>query len=190
MPTVEVIVPDNVIAINGKGYVFSEPFPHEDNLEYLIWHGTPEDGYGRIKFTDDYDIDLWPPLYNEEVAPYVALWQAEHARYMQQQIEREAEQNRRINSPEYRLGQLRFRRQEKLNMYDSVTAQLNRMYRLTDSEEKKAEIDALQLQWDSYAQQLCNLTDNPDSPWDGGQSVGEPYSVPWPEEPPAPKTIQ
>lgn len=189
MPTVEVVVADNVIAVNGVGYKFGEPFPHEDNLEYLIWEGTPETGCGRIKFNDDYDIEIWPPLYEEEVMPYIALWQGEHARQMQERIDRETEVNKYFNSPEYKLRELRIRRQERLDLYDSVTSQLNRMYRLSETDEEKAKINALQMQWDEYAQQLCNMTDNPDSPWDGGLSVGEPYSVPWPEEPPLPKTL-
>lgn len=189
MPIVEVLVPDNVIAVNGLGLHFNDGFPHEDNLECLIWEGSAENGSGFLKFTDDYDMMLLPPLYNEEVAPYIAIWQGEKARQDKQRIEQEAEINRHMNSPEFRLHQLRNLCVEKMTAYDNATHQLDRLYRLAQTDEQKQKIDALQREWDKYAEALCHLTDNPDSPWDGGLSTGTPQSVPWPKEPPRPKTL-
>ena len=189
MLSIHVVPPDNVISVNGIGFDFPEPFPHEENLTHLSWFGSPDDGYGQMDFSDDYSMKLLPPLFEEEVAPYLALWQGEKARRDKLAQQQEFETQQFLNSTEYKLRTLRDMRQERLNLYDTTISQLDRMQRLATTDEMKAEIAELRHKWDAYAEKLCNLTDHPDCPWDGGNSVGEPNSIPWPEEPPTPKSI-
>ena len=73
MPTVTVVPSDKLIIVDGEALVFDAPFAAPANLHALQWNGQR----GHIEWTDDLNWPLEAEAYEEEVAPYVALWQAE-----------------------------------------------------------------------------------------------------------------
>ncbi|MDM8214712.1 phage tail protein [Desulfovibrio piger] len=76
MPTVTVVPSDKLIIVDSEAIVFDAPIPAPSNLHALQWNGTS----GEIEWEDDYNWPLEAEAYEDEVAPYVALWQAEKAR--------------------------------------------------------------------------------------------------------------
>lgn len=74
MPTVTVVPADNLIIVDGKALVF--PFDAPANLHALQWRGDT----GHTEWTDGPNKLLIAEDYDEQVAPYVKLWQAEKAR--------------------------------------------------------------------------------------------------------------
>ena len=72
---VTVVPSDKVISVNGEGLNFD--FPAPENMHALQWH----DDAGHIEYTDGQpNYPLGDNDYNTEVAPFVALWQAEYDR--------------------------------------------------------------------------------------------------------------
>ena len=55
-------------------------------------------------------------------------------------------------------------------------SQLSRELRLANTEEEKSSINAQISLWDSYAKQLCDITDLEGAPWFGSD-------IPWPSKP-------
>ena len=86
MSTVSVVPSDKLIIVDGEAIVFDAPFVAPENMHALQWNGTS----GHIEWEDDYNWILGPEAYEEEVAPYVAIWQAEQARREQAAAEAEA----------------------------------------------------------------------------------------------------
>lgn len=86
MPTVTVVPSDKLIIVDDGAIVFEKPFPAPENMHALQWDGQQ----GHIEWEDDYNWILGPEAYEEEVAPYVALWQAEKARREKAAAEAEA----------------------------------------------------------------------------------------------------
>ena len=74
MSTVTIVPSDKLIIVDDEALVFD--FPAPENMHALQWDGQR----GHIEWEDDYNWPLEPEAYEEEVAPYVALWQAEKAR--------------------------------------------------------------------------------------------------------------
>ena len=74
MPTVTVVPSDSLIIVDGKALVF--PFDAPTNLHALQWRG----GTGHTEWTDGPNQPLTAEDYDEQVAPFVKLWQAEKAR--------------------------------------------------------------------------------------------------------------
>ena len=73
MPVVTVVPKDRLIIVDGVAlnFVFDAP----ESMHALQWDGQR----GHIEWADDDNWPLEPEAYNDEVAPYVALWQAEKA---------------------------------------------------------------------------------------------------------------
>ena len=71
MPTVTVVPSDSLIIVDGAALVF--PFDAPTNLHALQWRG----GAGHTEWTDGPNQPLTAEDYDEQVAPYVKLWQAE-----------------------------------------------------------------------------------------------------------------
>ena len=71
---VTVIPSDDLIAVDGVPLCFG--FEAPANLHALQWH----DSAGEMEWTDDINHPLTPQDYNADVAPFVALWEAEKAR--------------------------------------------------------------------------------------------------------------
>ena len=86
MSTVTIVPSDKLIIVDGEAIVFEEPFPAPENMHALQWAGQQ----GHIEWTDDINWPLEAEAYEEEVAPYVALWQAEKARREKAAAEAEA----------------------------------------------------------------------------------------------------
>ena len=74
MPTVTVVPSDSLIIVDGKALVF--PFDAPTNLHALQWRGDT----GHTEWTDGPNKPLTAEDYDEQVVPYVKLWQAEKAR--------------------------------------------------------------------------------------------------------------
>lgn len=71
---VTVVPEDGLIAVDGLSLWFA--FDAPANLHALQWHG----GAGEMEWTDDMNHPLTPADYEADVAPFVALWEAEKAR--------------------------------------------------------------------------------------------------------------
>ena len=74
MPQVTVVPADHLIIVDGAALVF--PFDAPTNLHALQWRG----GTGHTEWTDGPNQPLTAEDYDEQVVPYVKLWQAEKAR--------------------------------------------------------------------------------------------------------------
>lgn len=84
MSTVTIVPSDKLIIVDDEALVFD--FPAPENMHALQWDGQR----GHIEWEDDYNWPLEAEAYEEEVAPYVALWQAEKARREKAAAEAEA----------------------------------------------------------------------------------------------------
>lgn len=87
MPQVTVIPEDRRILVDGQVLVFD--FPAPPDLHALQWDGAA----GHMEFTDKPNAILDASAFEEEVAPYLALWQAEKARLEHEAAQAEAERN-------------------------------------------------------------------------------------------------
>lgn len=74
MPQVTVVPADRLIIVNGTALVF--PYVAPENLHALQWNEKA----GHTEWTDGPNQPLEAKDYDEHVAPYVKLWQAEKAR--------------------------------------------------------------------------------------------------------------
>ncbi|MFR6036598.1 MAG: phage tail protein [Desulfovibrio piger] len=74
MPTVTVVPSDSLVIVDGEVLVF--PFDAPTNLHALQWRGDT----GHTEWTDAPNKPLTAEDYDEQVVPYVKLWQAEKAR--------------------------------------------------------------------------------------------------------------
>lgn len=102
MSTVTVVPSDKLIIVDGEAIVFEEPFAAPANLHALQWNGTS----GEIEWTDDYNWPLELEAYEDEVAPYVALWQAEKARREKAAAEAAEEYNSLANTKARKLAEI------------------------------------------------------------------------------------
>ena len=162
MPSVTVVPGDRLIIVDGEAIVFESPFPAPSNLHALQWNGTS----GHIEWEDDYNWPLEPEAYNDEVAPYVALWQAEKDRLDKAAAEAEAARLTEYNSDPARYERLRTERDRRIAATDYL---LMPDYPLP--EDSRAAVQA-------YRQALRDLPAQDGAPWDGG---GE--GTPWPAMP-------
>ena len=104
--------------------------------------------------------------YEEQVAPYVALWQAEKERLEKKAADAEAARLAQYNSEEARFERLRTERDRRIAATDYLL--------MTDypiSGEDKAAVQ-------TYRQTLRDLPAQEGAPWDGGES-----ETPWPQVP-------
>nr|DAR55306.1 MAG TPA: protein of unknown function (DUF4376) [Caudoviricetes sp.] len=92
MPTVTVVPSDSLIIVDGAALVF--PFDAPTNLHALQWRG----GTGHTEWTDGPNQPLTAEDYDEQVAPFVKLWQAEKARLEKKAAEAEAVRLAEYNS--------------------------------------------------------------------------------------------
>ena len=160
MPTVTVVPADNLIIVDGAALVF--PFDAPANLHALQWRGVT----GHTEWTDGPNQKLAAADYDEQVAPFVELWQTEKTRLEQATAEAEAARLAEYNSEEARFERLRAERDRRLSATDYL---LMPDYPLNDT--LKGAVQA-------YRQALRDLPAQEGAPWDGG---GE--ATPWPELP-------
>ena len=71
---VTVVPIDGIVIVDGMPLSFA--FDAPANLHALQWH----DGAGEMEWTDDLNHPLTEQDYDADVAPFVALWEAEKAR--------------------------------------------------------------------------------------------------------------
>lgn len=160
MPTVTVVPSDSLIIVDGKALVF--PFDAPTNLHALQWRG----GTGHTEWTDGPNQKLAATDYDEQVAPFVALWQDEKARLEQAAAEAEAARLAEYNSEAARFERLRAERDRRLTATDYLLMQ---DYPLDNTLKEAVRL---------YRQALRDLPSQEGAPWDGG---GE--STPWPDLP-------
>lgn len=89
---VTVVPGDGLIAVDGVSLWFA--FEAPASLHALQWH----DGAGEMEWTDDMNHPLTPADYAEDVAPFVALWEAEKARIEEEAAAAEAARLAEYNS--------------------------------------------------------------------------------------------
>ena len=101
------IVPvDNVILVNGIHLQLDfKPIEGNEQVHAIQWH----DGKGAIEFSDYTGRDA---DYETDVAPYVALWEAEKARLDAEAAAKKAEYNRLENVVARKLDELNAKLEE------------------------------------------------------------------------------
>lgn len=101
------IVPvDNVILVNGIHLQLDfKPIEGHEQVHAIQWH----DGKGAIEFSDYTGRDA---DYETDVAPYVALWEAEKARLDAEAAAKKAEYNRLENVVARKLDELNVKLEE------------------------------------------------------------------------------
>lgn len=161
MPRVTVVPADRLIIVNGEALQFDYPAP--PSLHALQWDGAQS---GHIEWTDDYNMALDDSLYDEEVAPYVRLWEAEKTRLAAEAEAAEVARLAEYNSESARYARLRVERDRRVAATDYLVMP---DYPLDD--EVRASVSA-------YRQALRDLPAQAGAPWDGG---GE--ATPWPDMP-------
>ena len=160
MPRVTVVPPDRLIMVDGVPCVFDYDAPA--NMHALQWGGES----GHIEWTDGPNQALTKEDYEKQVAPYVALWQAEQDRLTEEAAAVEAARLAQYNSEEARFERLRTERDRRIAATDYLL--------MTDypiSEEDKATVQ-------TYRQALRDLPAQEGAPWDGGEE-----ETPWPQVP-------
>lgn len=160
MPTVTVVPADNLIIVDGKALVF--PFDAPANLHALQWRVDS----GHIEWTDALNKPLTMEDYDDQVAPFVTLWQDEKARIDQAVAESEAARLAEYNSETARFERLRAERDRRLTATDYLLMQ---DYPLDNTRKEAVRL---------YRQALRDLPSQEGAPWDGGGK-----ETPWPAAP-------
>ena len=160
MPQVTVVPSDHLIIVDGAALVF--PFDAPTNLHALQWRG----GTGHTEWTDGPNQPLTAEDYDEQVAPFVKLWQDEKARLEQAAAEAEAARLAEYNSEEARFERLRAERDRRLAATDYLLMQ---DYPLDNTHKEAVQ---------AYRQALRDLPAQDGAPWDGGGK-----ETPWPAAP-------
>lgn len=160
MPTVTVVPVDNLVIVDGEALIF--PFKAQSNLHALQWR----ENEGHTEWTDGPNRPLVAADYDDQVAPFVKLWQDEKTRLEQAAADAEAARLAEYNSEAARFERLRAERDRRLTATDYLLMQ---DYPLNNTLK-----EAVQL----YRQALRDLPSQEGAPWDGG---GE--ETPWPVMP-------
>ena len=160
MPTVTVVPSDSLVIVDSVALVF--PFDAPENMHALQWRGDT----GHIEWTDGHNQKLAATDYDEQVAPFVKLWQDEKARLEQEAAAAEAARLAEYNSEEARFERLRAERDRRIAATDYLLMQ---DYPLDNTLKEAVRL---------YRQALRDLPSQEGAPWDGG---GE--ETPWPEIP-------
>lgn len=160
MPTVTVVPADNLIIVDGKDLVF--PFDAPANLHALQWRVDS----GHTEWTDAPNKPLTMEDYDDQVAPFVTLWQDEKARIDQAAAEAEAARLAEYNSETARFERLRAERDRRLTATDYLLMQ---DYPLDNTRKEAVRL---------YRQALRDLPSQEGAPWDGGGK-----ETPWPAAP-------
>lgn len=163
---VTVVPSDGLIIVDGEALRFD--FSAPAGLHALQWH----DGGGHTEWNAGPNQPLSDAQYAEDVAPYVALWEAEKARVEQEAEAAEAARLAEYDSPEARARRLRAERDKRIDATDYL---MTPDYPLAD-EQRAA--------WTAYRQALRDLPEQPGFPWLGGGE--DDTECPWPEVPAMP----
>lgn len=167
---VSVVPSDKVIIVDREMLQFG--FSAPENLHALQWH----DGSGHMEWTDDINHPLTPADYAEDVAPFVALWEAEKARLDGEAAAAEAARLAEYNSAEARAARVRAERDRRLKESAWI---VERHRDQLDNGEATALTESQYQAWLAYRQALRDLPQQPGFPWEGPDDP----LCPWPEEP-------
>lgn len=165
MARVTVVPADHLIIVDGYALCFEYAAP--DGMHALQWYG--KQGHIEWQGSDDeppHNELLTADIYENQVAPFVKLWQDEKARLEQAAASAEAARLAEYNSEEARFERLRAERDRRLAATDYL---LMPDYPLDDT--LKGAVQA-------YRQALRDLPSQEGAPWDGGEEA-----TPWPEIP-------
>ena len=160
MPTVTVVPVDNLVIVDGEALVF--PFKAQSNLHALQWR----ENEGHTEWTDGPNRPLVAADYDDQVAPFVKLWQDEKTRLEQAAADAEAARLAEYNSEAARFKRLRAERDSRLSATDYLLMQ---DYPLDTTHKEAVRI---------YRQALRDLPSQEGAPWDGGGK-----ETPWPAAP-------
>ena len=167
---VTVVPSDRLIVVDGVALRFD--FPAPENMHALQWH----EGSGHIEWTDDINHPLTPDAYEADVAPFVALWEAEKARLNEAAAAAEAARIAEYNSPEARAARVRAERERRLA---SCTWIIERPRDQLDNGEATTLSEEQYQAWQTYRQALRDLPQQPGFPWEGPDDP----ACPWPVKP-------
>lgn len=160
MPTVTVVPVDNLVIVDGEALVF--PFKAQSNLHALQWR----ENEGHTEWTDGPNRPLVAADYDDQVAPFVKLWQDEKTRLEQAAADAEAARLAEYNSEAARFKRLRAERDRRLTATDYLLMQ---DYPLDNTLKEAVRL---------YRQALRDLPSQEGAPWDGGGK-----ETPWPAAP-------
>ena len=167
---VTVVPSDRLIVVDGVALRFD--FPAPENMHALQWH----EGSGHIEWTDDINHPLTADAYEADVAPFVALWEAEKARLNEEAAAAEAARIAEYNSPEARAARVRAERDRRLA---SCTWIIERHRDQLDNGEATTLSEEQYQAWQTYRQALRDLPQQPGFPWEGPDDP----ACPWPVKP-------
>lgn len=160
MPTVTVVPVDSLVIVDGEALVF--PFKAQSNLHALQWR----ENEGHTEWTDGPNRPLVAADYDDQVAPFVKLWQDEKTRLEQAAADAEAARLAEYNSEAARFKRLRAERDSRLSATDYLLMQ---DYPLDNTLKEAVRL---------YRQALRDLPAQEGAPWDGGGD-----ETPWPAAP-------
>lgn len=133
---VTVVPVDNVILVNNTPLQFDyKPIEGHEQVHAIQWH----DGKGVLEFTDYSGRDT---DYEADVAPYVALYQAEKARLDAEAAAKNAEYNRLENVKARKLAELN-RAMEEAKVSSSVSILSSTGYTVNANTTAKQNVDGL-----------------------------------------------
>ena len=104
---VTVVPSDHLVFVDGFALCFD--FSAPKNMHALQWH----EGSGHIEWTDDINHPLTPDDYEADVAPFVALWEAEKARLDEKTAAAGAARIAEYNSEPARAARIRAERDRR-----------------------------------------------------------------------------
>ena len=160
MPRVTVVPADKLVIVDGEALSF--PYSAPEGLHALQWNGES----GHTEWAGGPNQSLADGDYDEQVAPYVALWHAEKTRLVTEAEAAEAARLAEYNSTAARFERLRAERDRRIAATDYLI-----MADYPVDDDTKAKVSA-------YRQELRDLPAQEGAPWDGGAE-----KTPWPSLP-------
>ena len=167
---VTVIPSDRLIIVDGASLRFAFDTPAD--LHALQWH----EGRGEMEWTDDINHPLTPDDYEADVAPFVALWEAEKARLDGEAAASEAARIAEYNSEPARAARIRAERDRRL---DATTWLVERHKEQTAGNIETSITGEDYAALLTYRQALRDLPQQQGFPWEGPDDP----ACPWPVEP-------
>lgn len=167
---VTVVPADKIIIVEGMALRFN--FAAPDGLHAIQWH----EGSGHIERTDGINHPLTPDDYEANVAPLVALWEAEKARLDEEATANEAARIAEYNSTPARAARIRAERDRRLNATTWLVERHKEQTAGNIETSITGEDYAVLL---VYRQALRDLPQQPGFPWGGPEDP----KCPWPVEP-------
>ena len=167
---VTVVPSDRLIIVDGTPLQFG--FTAPANLHAVQWH----EGRGEMEWTDDINHPLTPDDYQADVAPFVALWEAEKARRDEKAAAAGAARIAEYNSTPARAARIRSERDRRL---DATTWLVERHKEQTAGNIETSITGEDYAALLTYRQALRDLPQQQGFPWEGPDDP----KCPWPDEP-------